>query len=154
SRAPPGSHSVYPGVCRLARANPPESDSGSPQRAGMVATGGCARSVPDQAKRPQPSRRDAVRRGLADPPRRPVATATDRRADAASHVFAAMHGPPVSATAVRDITHILGANGILNYWIMTGRPEQAKWLKPEEREWLVEELRKDHAARKNVKHLG
>jgi MFS transporter, ACS family, tartrate transporter len=44
--------------------------------------------------------------------------------------------------------------GILNYWIMTDRPEQAKWLKPEEREWLVEELRKDHAARTNVKHLG
>src|SRR5262249_53129429 len=44
--------------------------------------------------------------------------------------------------------------GILNYWIMTDRPEQAKWLAPEEREWLVEELRKDQAARKNGKHLG
>jgi ACS family tartrate transporter-like MFS transporter len=44
--------------------------------------------------------------------------------------------------------------GILNYWIMTDRPEEAKWLKPQEREWLVEELRRDQSARKNVKHLG
>lgn len=44
--------------------------------------------------------------------------------------------------------------GVLNYWIMTDRPDQAKWLKPEERNWLVEELRRDQAARTNVKHLG
>jgi ACS family tartrate transporter-like MFS transporter len=44
--------------------------------------------------------------------------------------------------------------GILNFWIMTDRPEEAKWLKPQEREWLVEELRRDQSAGKNVKHLG
>jgi ACS family tartrate transporter-like MFS transporter len=44
--------------------------------------------------------------------------------------------------------------GVVNYWIMTDRPEQAKWLKPRERDWLVEELRRDQVARKNVKHLG
>jgi ACS family tartrate transporter-like MFS transporter len=44
--------------------------------------------------------------------------------------------------------------GILNYFIMTDRPEQAKWLTAEERDWLSEELRKDHAARANVEHLG
>ncbi|MBR0825560.1 MFS transporter [Bradyrhizobium manausense] len=44
--------------------------------------------------------------------------------------------------------------GILNYFIMTDRPEQAKWLAPEERDWLTEELRKDHTARSNVEHLG
>jgi ACS family tartrate transporter-like MFS transporter len=44
--------------------------------------------------------------------------------------------------------------GILNYFIMTDRPEQAKWLNAEERDWLSEELRKDHAARANVEHLG
>ncbi|RCS22090.1 MFS transporter [Phyllobacterium salinisoli] len=44
--------------------------------------------------------------------------------------------------------------GIFNYFYMTDRPEKAKWLKPEEREWLVRELAADHANRKNVKHLG
>jgi len=44
--------------------------------------------------------------------------------------------------------------GILNYFIMTDRPERAKWLTAEERSWLVEELRNDHAARRNVQHLG
>jgi ACS family tartrate transporter-like MFS transporter len=44
--------------------------------------------------------------------------------------------------------------GVLNYFYMTDRPEQAKWLTSEERSWLAEELRKDHAARHNVQHLG
>ncbi|SDG58871.1 MFS transporter, ACS family, tartrate transporter [Bradyrhizobium sp. Rc2d] len=44
--------------------------------------------------------------------------------------------------------------GILNYFVMTDRPEQAKWLSSEERDWLTEELRKDHAERRNVQHLG
>jgi MFS transporter, ACS family, tartrate transporter len=44
--------------------------------------------------------------------------------------------------------------GIANYFIMTDRPERARWLKPEEREWLMSELRKDQAARQDVKHLG
>ena len=44
--------------------------------------------------------------------------------------------------------------GVFNYFWMTDRPEQAKWLKPEQRNWLAGELEKDHAARKNVKHLG
>ena len=46
------------------------------------------------------------------------------------------------------------AAGVVNYFIMTDRPEQAKWLTPEERDWLSEELRKDHEARTNVEHLG
>src|SRR5215475_2317237 len=36
--------------------------------------------------------------------------------------------------------------GIVNYFIMTDSPEQARWLEPEERDWLIEELRRDHAA--------
>ncbi|MHC2621336.1 ACS family tartrate transporter-like MFS transporter [Bradyrhizobium huanghuaihaiense] len=44
--------------------------------------------------------------------------------------------------------------GVINYFVMTDRPEQAKWLSKEERDWLSEELRKDHAARGNVQHLG
>ena len=44
--------------------------------------------------------------------------------------------------------------GIANYFIMTDRPEQAKWLTAEERDWLTGELRKDHAARPHVEHLG
>jgi ACS family tartrate transporter-like MFS transporter len=44
--------------------------------------------------------------------------------------------------------------GVFNYFFMTDRPEQAKWLKPEERTWLAGELEKDHVARQDVKHLG
>ncbi|MEK9282885.1 MFS transporter [Bradyrhizobium sp. ISRA442] len=44
--------------------------------------------------------------------------------------------------------------GIVNFFIMTDRPEQAKWLTPQERDWLTEELRKDRTGRRNVQHLG
>jgi ACS family tartrate transporter-like MFS transporter len=44
--------------------------------------------------------------------------------------------------------------GVANYFIMTDRPEEARWLTAEERDWLTGELRKDHAARPNVEHLG
>ena len=44
--------------------------------------------------------------------------------------------------------------GVFNYFWITDRPEQAKWLKPEQRNWLIGELEKDPAARKDVKHLG
>ncbi|MGY4299822.1 nitrate/nitrite transporter NarK [Bradyrhizobium sp. i1.4.4] len=44
--------------------------------------------------------------------------------------------------------------GVLNYFIMTDRPEQAKWLTQQERDWLSEELTKEHAGRRNVRHLG
>lgn len=44
--------------------------------------------------------------------------------------------------------------GIVNYFIMTDSPEQARWLTAEERDWLSGELRKDHAARSDVAHLG
>jgi ACS family tartrate transporter-like MFS transporter len=44
--------------------------------------------------------------------------------------------------------------GIFNYYFMTDRPEQAKWLKPKERAWLAGELERDHSARQGVKHLG
>ena len=44
--------------------------------------------------------------------------------------------------------------GVANYFIMTDRPEQAKWLTAEERDWLSAELHRDHEARPNVEHLG
>ncbi len=44
--------------------------------------------------------------------------------------------------------------GILNFFILTNRPEDAKWLKPEEREWLSSELAKDHAHRAEKRHLN
>ncbi|MGY8635769.1 MFS transporter [Bradyrhizobium sp. 14AA] len=44
--------------------------------------------------------------------------------------------------------------GVVNYFIMTDSPEQARWLTTEERDWLCGELRKDHAARPDVEHLG
>jgi MFS transporter, ACS family, tartrate transporter len=44
--------------------------------------------------------------------------------------------------------------GIACYFFLTDKPEQAKWLKPEERDWLVGELERDRKSRKNVKSLG
>lgn len=44
--------------------------------------------------------------------------------------------------------------GVLNFWIMTDKPQQAKWLSTEQRNWLVTQLEADQANRKGVKHLG
>jgi MFS transporter, ACS family, tartrate transporter len=44
--------------------------------------------------------------------------------------------------------------GIACYFFLTDKPEQAKWLTPEERNWLVGELERDRKSRKNVKSLG
>lgn len=46
------------------------------------------------------------------------------------------------------------AAGIFNYFYMTDRPEKAKWLTDEERNWLVRELEADHTKRRHVQHLG
>lgn len=43
--------------------------------------------------------------------------------------------------------------GVVCFLRLVDRPEQAKWLKPEEKAWLVEELERDRQARRNVKHL-
>jgi ACS family tartrate transporter-like MFS transporter len=47
---------------------------------------------------------------------------------------------------------ILG--GIACYLWLTDKPEQASWLRPDEKAWLVAELEKDRAHRENVKQLG
>ncbi|WHO72392.1 MFS transporter [Rhizobium sp. BT03] len=46
------------------------------------------------------------------------------------------------------------AAGVFNYFYMTDRPEKAKWLTTEQRDWLVAELAADHAKRPHVEHLG
>ncbi|MDF3606695.1 MFS transporter [Paracoccus sp. DMF-8] len=46
------------------------------------------------------------------------------------------------------------AFGVFNIFYMTDRPEKAKWLTREQRDWLVAELAADEANRKDVKHLG
>jgi ACS family tartrate transporter-like MFS transporter len=47
---------------------------------------------------------------------------------------------------------ILG--GVACYLWLTDKPEQASWLRPDEKAWLVAELEKDRAHRANVKQLG
>jgi MFS transporter, ACS family, tartrate transporter len=42
--------------------------------------------------------------------------------------------------------------GLVVLIYMTDRPEQAKWLKDDERAWLVNEMAKEHAGRKAVSH--
>ncbi|ONN68661.1 MFS transporter [Pseudomonas oryzihabitans] len=44
--------------------------------------------------------------------------------------------------------------GVLCFVYLTDKPEQAKWLTPDEKTWLIDELERDRKARKNVKHFG
>jgi ACS family tartrate transporter-like MFS transporter len=44
--------------------------------------------------------------------------------------------------------------GVCAYWLLTDRPKDAKWLTPEERDWLNGQIEADHAQRGQVKHLG
>jgi ACS family tartrate transporter-like MFS transporter len=52
---------------------------------------------------------------------------------------------------LEGVPAVLG--GIATLFLLTDRPEQAAWLKPEERDWLAGEIEKDRAAAP-VKHLG
>jgi ACS family tartrate transporter-like MFS transporter len=53
---------------------------------------------------------------------------------------------------LEGVPAILG--GFICLLFLTDRPDQAKWLKPAERDWLMGQLEKDRAARSGVKHLG
>jgi ACS family tartrate transporter-like MFS transporter len=53
---------------------------------------------------------------------------------------------------LEGIPALLG--GIACYVLLTDRPEQAKWLRDDEKAWLAAELAKDHAQRDHVKKLG
>lgn len=44
--------------------------------------------------------------------------------------------------------------GVVCFFRLTDKPEQARWLAPEEKQWLVGELERDRQSRKNVKHLS
>lgn len=44
--------------------------------------------------------------------------------------------------------------GVVCFFYLTDKPEQAKWLAPTEKAWLIDELERDRKARKNVKHFG
>ncbi|MBA1243352.1 MFS transporter [Pseudomonas japonica] len=44
--------------------------------------------------------------------------------------------------------------GVACFFLLTDKPEQAKWLEPRERDWLIAELERDRKSRKNVKSLG
>lgn len=43
---------------------------------------------------------------------------------------------------------------VLCFLYLADRPKDAKWLKPEECDWLLAELENDKKARPNVKHIG
>ena len=44
--------------------------------------------------------------------------------------------------------------GIACFLFLTDKPEQAKWLTRQEKDWLLAELERDRQSRKNVKRLG
>lgn len=44
--------------------------------------------------------------------------------------------------------------GVACYFFLTDKPEQAKWLSAQEKDWLLAELERDRQSRKNVKRLS
>jgi len=44
--------------------------------------------------------------------------------------------------------------GVVCYYRLTDKPEQAKWLTADEKAWLVGEIDRERQSRKNVKHLS
>ncbi|CAJ0796706.1 MFS transporter [Ralstonia holmesii] len=44
--------------------------------------------------------------------------------------------------------------GVLCFLYLTDRPSEAKWLKPQERDWLLNELKREEQARPRVQHHG
>jgi ACS family tartrate transporter-like MFS transporter len=44
--------------------------------------------------------------------------------------------------------------GVVCYYRLTDRPDDARWLTQEEKTWINGELERDRSARKNVKHLS
>jgi ACS family tartrate transporter-like MFS transporter len=44
--------------------------------------------------------------------------------------------------------------GVATLWMLVDRPSGAAWLRPDERDWLEEEIRLDHAGSGTVKHLS
>ncbi|SAK49031.1 major facilitator transporter [Caballeronia pedi] len=44
--------------------------------------------------------------------------------------------------------------GVMCFTWLTNKPSDARWLKPEERDWLLNELSKDAKARPNARHFG
>lgn len=44
--------------------------------------------------------------------------------------------------------------GVVCYFRLTDKPEQATWLSAEEKSWLIGELDRERQSRKNVKHLS
>lgn len=44
--------------------------------------------------------------------------------------------------------------GVVCFLRLTDRPEQARWLTNDEKQWLTAELERDRLSRKNVKHLS
>ncbi len=79
-------------------------------------------------------------------------------------------GAPLSTWLMQSMDHLAGLRGwrwmmivegvpavlggIVAYFMLTNRPEEAKWLKDDERDWLTGELAAEQARNTNVKHLS
>lgn len=53
---------------------------------------------------------------------------------------------------IEGVPALLG--GIATYWLLTDRPDQAKWLSEPERTWLANEMAVEHAPAANRRTLG
>jgi ACS family tartrate transporter-like MFS transporter len=68
------------------------------------------------------------------------------------------HATGLGLTGWRWMLLIEGApaviGGIATFWMLVDRPSDASWLAPEERDWLENEIRLDHAGTGAVRHLS
>jgi ACS family tartrate transporter-like MFS transporter len=53
---------------------------------------------------------------------------------------------------IEGVPAVIG--GIATYWLLVDRPAGAKWLAPDERDWLEGEIAREHESAKGIRHLS
>jgi ACS family tartrate transporter-like MFS transporter len=53
---------------------------------------------------------------------------------------------------IEGVPAVIG--GIATYWLLVDRPAGAKWLAPDERDWLEREIAREHENAKGIRHLS
>jgi ACS family tartrate transporter-like MFS transporter len=53
---------------------------------------------------------------------------------------------------IEGVPAVIG--GIATYWLLVDRPADAKWLAPDERDWLEREIAREHESAKGIRHLS
>jgi ACS family tartrate transporter-like MFS transporter len=53
---------------------------------------------------------------------------------------------------IEGVPAVIG--GIATYWLLVDRPADAKWLAPDERDWLERDIAREHESAKGIRHLS